>query len=154
MSLLVSRTVGMMGMVAVALAVSGLITTYTPSFAKGESAGSSSRDSEGTVVTKNADGTVEASDDGDQPVAAPASSGRAPQPTRTIIHYKNTGTTHYADGTVVRHNPDGSIDVSDPDSSVVHSLDGGSAPHRSAARRHAAVKHHAATTRSAAHKHK
>jgi hypothetical protein len=87
------------------------------------------------VVTKNPDGTVEASDADDS--AAPAASPTA----RPGVTYRPAppGVLHYADGVVVHRNADGSVEVSDEESMhpTMHSL---GSPTSSAA-----VKHHATT---------
>ena len=77
------------------------------------------------VVTKNADGTVEASD------APAATSPSSYSPTaKPGVTYRPAppGTFHYGDGVVVRRNADGSVDVTDEESShpTFHSF--GSAP--------------------------
>ncbi len=96
------------------LSIALVATVFCSGLAIGPVLAQSKESSGGTTVQKNADGTVEAYDEGesaqsDQPV-------ETTQPGDGRIHYR-PGTTPYqkkfSDGTTVKRNPDGSIETWD-----------------------------------------
>lgn len=78
--------------------------------------GSAATASDGTVVTKNADGSVEVTDGGGSAAGAVESGGGAVTTgsQKVVARQVRTGNTHYTDGVTVKRNSDGSVEVSDP----------------------------------------
>ena len=93
------------------------------------------------VVTKNADGTVEASDAPAGGAAAGGGAGSAGSQDGggggITYHAAPPATLHYGDGVVVHRNADGSVDVEDSDSAHPEYHSFGSAPAASHAHHHA-----------------
>ena len=106
-----------------------MLVTGAPSVGKeaNKSAGSS-KQSDGVVVKKNSDGSVEVSDEGGDGSTRASSSDGESAPTTTgggiTYKHKGEGSMKYGDGVTYKRHADGSVEVFDEDTvhPVMHSL--------------------------------